>query len=150
VKKYKRNKNEREYIPNNTEKYCGQYPIICRSSWEYKMCQWLDYNKSVLEWSSEGHRIRYVDPTSGYNKVRIYYPDFYAMFKNRKKFIIEVKPEKDTRLPKKKGGKSQKTMLMREHTYFVNQAKFKAAEQYCKKLGMEFVIITEKDLFRGK
>lgn len=148
MKKYIRNKNEKEYIPHNTEKYCGTYPIVCRSSWEDKMCQWLDYNKGVVEWSSEGHVIPYFDGTSGRN--RRYYPDFYARFKNGKKFIIEVKPKKDLRMPRKKGGKSQKTMYLRERTFLVNQAKFKAAKQYCKKIGMEFVIITENDLFRGK
>ncbi len=148
MKKYKRNKNEKEYIPHNTEKYVGSYPIVCRSSWEYRMCEWLDYNDKVLSWSSEGHRIPYVDPFSG--KRRRYYPDFYAMFRDRKKYIIEVKPEKHLRMPNKKGKKSQKTMLMREHTYMINQAKFKAAKQYCKKLGFEFVVLTEKDLFRGK
>lgn len=147
MKKYKRSKNEREYIPLNPEKYCGTYPIICRSSWEYRMCEWFDFNKSVFDWSSEGHRIRYFDPLNGKN--RIYYPDFYVKFTNKKKFIVEVKPEKDMRMPKK-GRKSQKTMMIREHTFLINQAKFKAAKQYCKKLGMEFVIITEKDLFRGK
>lgn len=147
MKKYKRNKREQEYIPRNTEKYCGQYPIVCRSSWEYRMCEWLDYNSSVLEWSSESHRIPYFDGTRGKN--RIYYPDFYVMFKNRKKFIVEVKPEKHLRMPKNRGKKSDKTMMMREVTFLTNQAKFKAAEQYCKKLGMEFRVITEKDLFRG-
>lgn len=148
MKKYRRKKNEKEYIPHNPEKYIGTYPIVCRSSWEYRMCEWLDYNDKVLSWSSEGHRIKYFDPTSG--KTRTYYPDYYAMFDNRKKFIIEVKPLKDMRMPKNKGKKSQKTMLMREHTYLVNQAKFKAAKAYCKKLRYEFVVITEKDLFRGK
>ena len=97
--------------------------------------------------SSEGHRIKYFDPTSGKN--RIYYPDFYVMFNNRKKFIVEVKPEKDMRMPKR-GKKSQKTMMIREHTFLINQAKFKAAKQYCKKLEYKFIIITEKDLFRGR
>jgi hypothetical protein len=99
-----------------------------------------------LEWSSEGHRIPYLDPFDG--RRRIYYPDFYAMFKNRKKFIVEVKPTKDLRMPKK-GKKSHKTMLMREHTYLINQAKFKSAKQYCKKLGYQFIVVTEKELFRG-
>lgn len=147
MKKYKRNKHEREYIPYNTEKYVGQYPIVCRSSWEYRMCEWLDHNDKVTEWSSEGHRIKYVDPIE--HRGRIYYPDFYARFRNRKRFIIEVKPEKHLRMPKKRGNKSPRTMAIREHTYLINQAKFKAARQYCKQLGYEFVIITEKDLFRG-
>lgn len=145
MKKYKRKSNEKEYIPIKTEKYCGMYPIICRSSWEYRMCQWLDYNNRVVEWSSEGHRIPYYDPTK--NRKRIYYPDYYAKFKDDVKYIIEVKPTKDLRLPQRKN-KSEKTMAIREETYYVNQAKFKAAKEYCKKLGMKFVIITENDLFR--
>ena len=48
------------------------------------------------------------------------------MFKNRKKFIIEVKPEVDLK-PPKKGKKSQKTLMIREQIYLINQAKFKAA-----------------------
>jgi hypothetical protein len=40
-------------------------------------------------------------------------------------------------------------MIIREQTFLINRAKFKAAEEYCKKLGMKFVVITEKDLFRG-
>jgi hypothetical protein len=145
MKLHKLNKKDKEYIPRIPEKYCGTYPIICRSSWETKMCIWLDNNNNVLEWSSEGHRIPYF--FEGRN--RIYYPDFYVMFRSRKKFIVEVKPEKDMRMPKKKK-KSQRTMLLREHTFLMNQAKFKAAKRYCKKLGYKFIVITEKDLFRGK
>jgi hypothetical protein len=152
VKKYKRRKNEREYIPRNIEKYVGQYPIIARSSWEYRFFQWADSNPSILEWSSEGHCINYQDPYQP-NKSRRYYPDIYAVVKNKNgkhRCIIEIKPEKDTRLPRKKAGKSAKTLAMREHTYIVNQAKFKAAKEYCKRMGYEFVVLTEKQLFRNK
>lgn len=147
MKKYKRNKNERQYVPRHSEKYCGTYPIICRSSWEYRMCEWLDYNSKVTEWSSENHRIPYFDPVN--NKKRIYYPDYYVCFKGGKRFIAEVKPTKDCRLPKKRGGKSDRTMAIREQTFLINKAKFNAAKEYCKKIGMKFVVITEKDLFRG-
>ncbi|MBW2966331.1 head completion protein, partial [Candidatus Woesearchaeota archaeon] len=133
MKKYIKNKHDKQYIPKFPERYCGQYPIVCRSSWEEKYCQYLDYNNNVIEWSSEGHRIPYFDGLKGKN--RIYYPDFYVMFKNRKKFIVEVKPEKDLRMPKNKGKKSPKTMMLRETTFLTNQAKFKAAKAYCKKLG---------------
>ena len=47
MKKYKRKKQDKQYIPIYPEKYCGQYPIICRSSWEYRMCQWLDNNTNT-------------------------------------------------------------------------------------------------------
>ena len=146
IKKHKLSKKDKEYIPRYPEKYIGMYPIICRSTWEYRMCEWLDFNDEVIDWSSESHRIKYIDP---YGKSRVYYPDFYAKIRNKGKFIVEVKPLKDMRMPNKKGKKSEKTMMIRKHTYLLNEAKFKAAEQYCKKLGYKFVIITEKDLFRG-
>ena len=40
-------------------------------------------------------------------------------------------------------------MYIRETTFRTNQDKFKAAEEYCKKLGYKFLILTEKDMFRG-
>lgn len=151
-------KSNKQYIPVFTEKYCGKYPIYIKSSWEEKFCKWLDYNKDVIEWSSEPYRISYIDPTQGRNgyldsisgKKRIYYPDFYVMFKNKKKFIIEIKPEKHTRMPKKKGKKSKKTMVERKRIYLVNTAKFESAKKFAKKLGMEFLVLTERELFRGK
>jgi hypothetical protein len=146
LKHNKKRKNEREYIPVNSQKYIGGYPIITRSTWEYKFCEWLDYNRNVIEWSSESHKIGYIDPIDG--RHRRYYPDFYARMGNDR-FIIEVKPEKDLRMPKK-GKKSVKTMMIREQNYLVNKAKFKAAERYCQKLGYKFMVLTEKQLFRGK
>lgn len=151
-------KSDKQYIPINTNKYCGQYPIYIKSSWEEKFCKWLDYNKNVVEWASEPYRIPYVDPTRGRNgildekmgKRRTYYPDFYIQFTNRKKYIIEVKPEKHTRMPKNKGKKSKKTMVERKRIYLVNTAKFESAKKFAKKLGMEFLVLTERELFRGK
>lgn len=151
-------KSNKQYIPINTKKYSGQYPIYTKSSWEEKFCKWLDYNKDVVEWKSESIRIPYIDPTQGKHgyldersgKHRIYFPDFYVRFKNNKKWIVEIKPSKHTRLPKKKGKKSKKTILERKKIYLVNQAKFKAAINWCKKMGMEFIVLTEKQLFRRK
>lgn len=150
-------KSDKQYIPVYPEKYCGKYPIWIRSSWEEKFCRWLDYNKNVLEWSSESIRISYIDPTKGrygmldekVGKKRSYYPDFMVKFKGGKKYLIEIKPEKHLRMPKNKGKKSKKTLLERENIYLVNQAKFKAANLFCKKMGMEFKVITEKQLFRN-
>lgn len=157
MKKYKKNKNDKEYIPRNPEKYCGRYPIILKSTWETKFAQWLDYNRDVIEWSSESIKIPYIDPTKGRNygvldermgKRRIYYPDFYCKMKNGDKYIVEIKPSKYIRQVKNKGRKSNKTMLMRKEIYLINQAKFESAKRYCKKLGYEFLIITENELFR--
>ncbi len=43
--------------------------------------------------------------------------------------------------------KSLKTKLYEQKTYMINAAKFKAAEQYCRKLGYVFKLVTEKQLF---
>lgn len=147
IKNHKRKKNERQYVPVNPEKYVGNYPIITRSTWEYKFCEWLDFNKTVKEWSSESHAIGYIDPMDG--RHRRYYPDFYAKICNAK-YIIEIKPSIHTRIVKNRKNKSRKTLLEREKIYIINQAKFKAAEIYAKKIGMKFIVITEKQLFRGK
>lgn len=147
IKKYKRKENEKEFIPQYTEKYIGRYPIVTRSSWEYRLCQWLDLNPTIYEWSSEGHCIRYIDPFT--NQHRRYYPDFFVRTKNRK-FIVEVKPEKFTKLPTKISKSSVKTINTRKQTYYLNQAKFKAARDYCQKMGFEFLILTEKQLFRDR
>lgn len=152
VKKRKLRSNEREFIPKNIEKYVGQYPIIARSSWEYRYCEWLDVNPAVLEWSSEGHCVKYLDPFQP-NRTRRYYPDFYVCLwtkEGKKRYLVEIKPERDLKLPLKGSKETQKTKAMRETTYLVNQAKFKSAKEYCKKMGFEFRVLTEKQLFRDK
>lgn len=152
LKNQKLRKHEKYYSPTNIEKYVGQYPIVCRSSWEYRYCQWLDITPAVLEWSSEGHCIRYLDPTQR-DKTRRYYPDFYVCLhtdKGKRRFLVEVKPDKDTKPPNKRGKKSQKTKATMTRTYLINQAKFRAAEVYSKKMGFIFKVLTEKQLFRNK
>ena len=42
------------YKPSNPRKYKGNINnIICRSSWETKVCGWGDLNKNIIEWGSE-------------------------------------------------------------------------------------------------
>jgi hypothetical protein len=152
LKNNKLRKHEKYYSPRNLEKYVGQYPIVCRSSWEYRYCEWLDANPSVLEWSSESHCIRYIDPLQ-MKKTRRYYPDYYVCFKTpqgKKRFIVEVKPDKETKPPPKKSKASAKTKQIWMQTYLINKAKFEAAREYSRKMGFEFRVLTEKQLFRDK
>ncbi len=113
------------------------------------MCQWLDANPEVVNWSSESHIIYYYDPVQ--MKQRRYYPDYFATILNSDKqpvkYIIEVKPNKETRPPVKTRGQSKKTKLYQEATWVTNQAKFNAAQQYCKKLGYHFKLLTENEMF---
>lgn len=150
IKARRKGKKFETFLPENGSKYTGKYPIIIRSTWERMVCQWLDSNKDVVSWSSEGHIIHYYDPVQ--MKRRRYYPDFYAKILDKdgvpSEYIIEVKPFKETQPPRKTRKQSKKTQLYNETTYLRNQAKFDAAKQYCRKFGFQFQLLTERELFR--
>lgn len=137
------------YTPKFINKYIGRYPIKFRSSWELRFAQWLDYNESVIKWSSERHAISYYDPVQ--MKYRRYFPDFYAKIKSDNRYteyIIEIKPKKETRPPRKTNKQSKKTKLWQEATYITNSAKFQAAQEYCRKFGYCWKIVSEDILFK--
>ena len=140
------------YKPKNKEKYKGEYPVICRSGWEYQLCQWLDADVRILFWSSEPFAIQYFNPLTQ-RKAR-YYPDYIARTKTDKgktvTWVIELKPFKETHPPLKRGKKKKSTLIYEEKTWKVNHAKWKAAEAFCKQKGWVFKIITEKQLFGKK
>ena len=136
-----------KYKPENPRKYKGDYRnIICRSSWARKFCRWCDLNESILEWGSEEFFIPYRAPDG---RVRRYFPDFIMKVKETngevKTYVIEVKPLKQTRPPKKRK-RVTKSYIYECTTYAVNQAKWKAADEWCKDHKIEFKIITEKEL----
>lgn len=137
-----------KYKPSNPEKYKGNYNnIICRSSWERKFCRWCDLNENVISWGSEEFFIPYVSPID--NKVHRYYPNFIIQVKEsngkNKTYLIEVKPKKQT-LPPVKKSKVTKNFIYETKTYAVNQAKWKAAKEWCDDRLIEFKIITEDEL----
>jgi len=136
------------YKPSNPQKYQGNpNNIICRSSWERKFCMWADRKDSVVSWASEEINIPYISPKD--NRVHRYYPDFLIKVKennNRiKTYVVEVKPKKQT-LPPKKRKNITKSYIYECQTYAVNQAKWKAASEFCKDNRIEFKIITEDEL----
>ena len=141
-----------KYLPENATKYMGNpTKIVCRSTWERKMCKYLDNNVNVLRWASEELSIPYLSPVD--NKMHKYYPDFIAEVRTNtgeiKTFLIEVKPYKQTKPPviKKRKTKSYDTNMK---TYAVNEAKWKAARKLCDDNQWEFTILTENELFKGK
>ena len=136
------------YKPSNTHKYKGDPTnIIYRSLWERKFMVWCDKNENVLEWGSEEIIIPYISPVD--NRVHRYFPDFYVRARTRdgriKKLIVEVKPKSQTAPPKKQK-RITKKYLTEVKTYAVNDAKWKAAREYCADRRMEFVILTEREL----
>ena len=135
------------YIPANASKYRGNHRnIFYRSSWEKIFMRWCDRNHNIIEWGSEEFFIPYRAPDG---KVRRYYPDFIMKVKESnggtKTYVIEVKPAKQTRPPKKRK-KVTSSYLYECKTYAMNQAKWRAASEWCKDKRIEFKIITEKEL----
>jgi hypothetical protein len=60
--------------------------------------------------------------------------------------LIEVKPASQCRPPPLMEGKKTKRYINEVMRWGVNSAKWKAAREYCKDRGYEFIIMTEKEL----
>jgi hypothetical protein len=140
------------YKPSHPEKYLGNSNnIICRSSWERQFCRYCDVNPNIVKWASEEFSIPYISPVDG--RPHRYYPDFLIEVKEKsgklKKYVIEIKPKKQTQPPVKKK-RVTKGFILEAKTYAVNQAKWKAAVDFCKDNLIEFKIITEDELYHWK
>ena len=136
------------YRPSNPKKYRGDSSnIIYRSLWERKFMVYCDNQTKILEWGSEEIALPYRSPID--NKVHRYYPDFYIKVKESngkiKRYIIEIKPKKQTVEPKMKKRKT-KGYIYEVYEYAKNQAKWKAAEEFCKDRMWEFKVLTEDEL----
>ena len=136
------------YKPSFPEKYKGDpNNIICRSSWERRFSYWCDHNPSIISWASEEFSIPYYNPVK--QRICRYFPDYIIKVKEQtgaiKTYVIEVKPEKQTRPPVQKK-RVTKGYLYEAQTYAVNQAKWKAAGEWCADRMLEFKIITESEL----
>lgn len=136
------------FKPKNPQKYRGDPTnIIYRSGWELKLMLYLDEHKDVINWGSEELIIPYRSPIDG--KVHRYFPDFIVTKINKQGLketaIIEVKPKKQT-VPPQKQSKVTKRYLTEVKTWGVNEAKWKAATEFCKNRGWSFHIFTEQEL----
>ena len=137
-----------KYKPSNTRKYKGDpTKVIYRSLWERKFMVYCDKNSKILEWGSEEIALPYISPHD--SRVHRYFPDFYIKVQEStgkiKRYLIEVKPLKQTTKPTKP--KRQTKGYIREaFEYARNQAKWKAAREYCADRMWEFKVITEKEL----
>lgn len=144
TKKYYQGK----YTPTNVSKYEGDpTQIIYRSSWEKRFFIWCDTSDSVLKWSSETIIIPYICPTD--NNIHRYFVDAKITVRDKnsniKTYLIEIKPDIQTRPPVQKKRKT-KGYINEVFTYAKNEAKWKAAIEYCKQRNYEFKLITEYEL----
>jgi len=137
-----------KYQPAFPQKYKGNSQnIVYRSLWERKFMVYCDTNENILEWFSEEIAVPYRSPID--NKIHRYFPDFYIKVKESngqiKKYIIEIKPKKQTIEPIPQKRKT-KGYIYEVYEYVKNRAKWKAAEEWCADKGYEFKIFTEDDL----
>lgn len=136
------------FRPKNPSKYKGDPSnIVYRSSWELKLMTYLDGHPDVLQWASEEIVVPYRSPLDG--RIHRYFPDFWVRKRttngNVETVLIEVKPLKETMEPKPQT-RITKRYLREVATWGVNQAKWKAAEEYCKDRNWNFIKMTEQEL----
>lgn len=137
-----------KFSPKNTNKYLGDPTNVWyRSLWERRVMVRLDDDPNVIEWSNEEIIIPYLSPIDG--RWHRYFPDFFVRVKNRhgvqEAMILEVKPLKQAVPPQLKK-RITRQYIQEVATYGINEAKWKAATEYCKDRNWTFKVITEKDL----
>lgn len=128
--------------------------IYYRSSLELRLMKHLDEHPDVLNWNSEEVVIPYVKPSNKPQKdwtVHRYFVDMAAKIRDRhgvvKTYLIEVKPKVQCFPPKAPKTRKQSARYLSEMlTYAVNQAKWEAATEFCKKQGWIFTVMTDEHL----
>lgn len=129
-------------------KYLGDHNnIYYRSSWEFSVMLWCDTNNSVKQWSSEEIVIPYLCQTD--NQWHRYFVDFSITMDDGKKFWIELKPEKYTKVPEKptkQTPSARKRHITEVYQYVKNVSKWTAASEAAGKCGAVFQVWTESTL----
>jgi hypothetical protein len=135
------------YNPKYPDKYIGNLTMIFyRSSWELKFMRHCDISPDVLRWSSEAVMVPYTSPID--HRVHRYYIDFYIELRipdGKSTWLLEVKPTKHTKMPKrplKESVKSLGNYVSEVKRVLVNQAKFKAARNFAKMQDVKFGVVT--------
>ena len=137
-----RSTNKGPFNPQYPQKYTGTYPIIYRSSWELEFMRYCDMHPGVMEWASEPQKIPYKNPLNG--KQTVYIPDFLVTYmstggKTSTK-LIEIKP-----LHEASASHARSSMDVAIRTK--NEAKWGAATQWAARRGIDFLVLTESELY---
>jgi len=133
-----------KFRPKHLKKYHGDpTQIVYRSGWELSVMSWCDTTSDVKFWSSETIVVPYLSPLD--RKIHRYFVDFTIEFKNGNKYLVEVKPYKQTKPPKKRK-KTTKKYIKEVFTWGINIAKWDSAMRWAKKNDYKFEIWTEHTL----
>ena len=132
------------FTPQFPNKYTGEYPIVYRSSWELEFMRYCDQHPGVMEWASEPVKIPYKNPLNG--KQTVYIPDFHVTYvksggtKSTK--LIEIKPMHEAMEAHARNGQD---VAIRTK----NEAKWGAATQWAGRRGIDFLVLTESELYKN-
>ena len=127
-----------KYKVRYPEKYKGDHTkVTYRSFWEKQAFKWIEDQPGIKWWNSEETVIPYICGTD--NKQHRYFIDLTIKFKSGKVLLVEIKPESQTKPPKRKN-------LNEAMTYIKNTSKWKYAKKYADNMGWHFEIWTEKTL----
>lgn len=133
------------YTLKNPHKYVGLKQPRYRSSWEFNFMRFADTNASIQKWASEAISIPYRDPLTG--RQTIYVPDFFIQYLDKQSRIIveliEIKPSSQQLI--EKVGKNQYNQAQ----FIKNQAKWQAANMWCRQQGIKFRVLNENDIFHN-
>jgi len=151
ARKHKYHKGK--FKPRNPHKYKGAHKnIIYRSGWELRYMVHLDNSPDIVAWSSEPFPIDYY--TKHDQSWHHYWPDFWVKLSSGETYLVEVKPHKETKPPRKTKRKNnyleERRRRYREvarwRKFEINQAKWNAARKLCEMNKWEFVLVTEREL----
>lgn len=133
-----------KYRVKNKQKYTGDVSnVIYRSLWEKHVMKYLDMSNDVVKWGSEEVVIPYIWDID--QKWHRYFMDFCYTTRAGKTYLIEIKPDKQTKKPEFKGRKT-KRYINESLDYVKNQNKWEAAKKLVEQKGWIFEIWTEHTL----
>ena len=132
------------YTIKNPDKYAGDAKkVIYRSLWERNTFRWCENNPKVKLWNSEEVVVPYVSSVD--KKLHRYYVDLLIQMDNKKTYLIEIKPKKETQPPKPRSRKTKK-FINEQLTYIKNNDKWEAASKFAEHNGWKFQVWTEETL----
>jgi hypothetical protein len=132
-----------KYKVKNKQKYNGDPTLVTyRSMWEKHAFSWCDSNPNIKSWSSEEVVVPYFWDVD--KKMHRYFVDLKITYTNGKTILVEIKPDKETKLPKKPD--KSRRYIGEAMTYVKNMNKWEAANAFAKDRGWSFEIWTEHTL----
>lgn len=140
------------YYPlKNPDKYINSDKrVIYRSKMELKFCANCDENPKIIRWASEEEfmAIQYIHPLK--QKISKYYPDYYVEVQTKdgiKKYMVEVKPRDMLKKPPPLHPNATRKQIINRNKKLANiatnLAKNRAASEWCKKRGIQYIFLTE-------